>query len=234
MVGSLVGPQARLCDCDVAQCCSLYGQGKCESSFKSQELYDIKQHKRTLWALARRSRHQALDPLTKTSKMLLISMQPPVFGDGPAPKPRLFMLAFSLFNPSVQIFWECQPFAQGLCVGGHVFLPLEAPAIQSHVDVAMWMFAQSGAMVITQWQYSYLSLTKLQLEREEDITLEVRLLKGSRRYDEELQILRLFQKKQRKRQTRDPDVKRRRRGRAAGRIRAAGGARVRLNIISFG
>lgn len=98
----------------------------------------------------------------------------------------------------------------------------------------MWMLAQSGAMVITQWQYSYLSLTKLQLEREEDITLEVRLLKGSRRYDEELQILRLFQKKQRKRQTRDPDVKRRRRGRAAGRIRAAGGARVRLNIISFG
>jgi hypothetical protein len=80
-------------------------------------------------------------------------VQPTPFAEDGLPE-RTFFVAFALFNPIVQVFWECQVRDRGDGLGFRASLPLKTSAFQTERSLARQPDVQSDAAL--KYQYIYL------------------------------------------------------------------------------
>jgi len=68
-----------------------------------------------------------------------------------------------LFNPKVQVFWECDSEAVFCGVDDHIDDPMDIGRLCTEIKLARWMMSQPSGVVISLVDYEFFALTRLRV-----------------------------------------------------------------------
>ena len=173
----------------VAECCRLYGQGRCELDFPAGGIESIKIRKRSLWALSR----LPIATCEGVPKVKLVLLQPRpglVPLALPDQQPRVALIPFALYSPVTQVYWDCEVISDGpVQPGSEVAIKMALNSFMTDAQMAQWMTQQLMGINIVHLYYRFLSLSRMEILDCEDVTDAVQRLAAGTKLDEERELL---------------------------------------------
>ena len=193
LIGGLIGPDALnvpfIEQDSVAECCRLYGQGRCELDFPAGGIGSIKIHKRSLWALSRLpvARCEGVPKV----KLVLLKPRPGLVPLVlPEQQPRIALIPFALYSPVTQVYWDCEVISDGpVQPGSEVAIKMALNSFMTDAQMAQWMTQQLMGINIVHLNYRFLSLSRMEILDCEDVTDAVQRLAAGTKLDEERELL---------------------------------------------